>query len=57
MTTADEDFMKANKKFLAVYDQSDKTGLTKGQGLTAYVDYLSSQNIYHGKELSKDPRH
>lgn len=58
VTRADQDALQAARKFSQAKDFSDVSHLTKGQGITAHVDYVSAQNIYFGKEdVKKEEKH
>lgn len=50
VTKTDNEALQAARKFSQAKDFSDVSHLTKGQGVTGIVDYVSAQNIYHGKD-------
>jgi hypothetical protein len=49
--------LSAHRNLILNYDQSSKAHLTTAKGGPNKVDYKTSLNTYHGKELFVDPKH
>ena len=57
VASRDEKQLSAHRNMILNYDQSSKAHLTTAKGAPNKVDYSTTLNVYHGRELSLDPKH